>query len=64
MPQNEYIEKAIKEHGRQFDHYERQRKKEARSVHKKSAIAQKLHGFKAKLYNQKRHNEKIQMKKT
>ena len=40
------------------------RKKEARSVHKKSAIAQKLHGFKAKLFNKKRHSEKIQMKKT
>ena len=40
------------------------RKKEARSVHKKSATAQKLHGFKAKLFNKKRHSEKIQMKKT
>lgn len=64
MPQNEYIEKAIKEHGRQFDHEERTRKRVARSVHKKSAIAQKLHGFKAKLYNKKRHSEKIQLKKT
>jgi ribosome biogenesis protein NSA2 len=27
-------------------------------------MAQKLHGLKAKLYNKKRHNEKIQMKKT
>ena len=64
MPQNEYIEKAIKEHGRQFDHEERTRKREARSVHKKSQIAQKIHGFKAKLLNKKRHSEKIQMKKT
>lgn len=40
------------------------RKREAREVHKKSAYAQKVHGFKAKLYNKKRHAEKIQMKKT
>ena len=64
MPQNEYIEQAIKRSGRRLDHEERKRKKEAREVHKKSAIAQKLHGFKAKLYNKKRHSEKIQMKKT
>ncbi|KAI8848002.1 ribosomal protein S8e/ribosomal biogenesis NSA2 [Chytridium lagenaria] len=64
MPQNEYIEEAIKKHGRRFDHAERTRKKEARESHKLSATAQKLHGFKAKLYNKKRHAEKIQMKKT
>ncbi|OUM66496.1 hypothetical protein PIROE2DRAFT_20154 [Piromyces sp. E2] len=40
------------------------RKREAREAHKKSAYAQKVHGFKAKLYNKKRHAEKIQMKKT
>jgi len=40
------------------------RKREAREAHKKSAFAQKVHGFKAKLYNKKRHAEKIQMKKT
>ena len=33
-------------------------------MHKNSDKAQKLHGLKAKLYNKKRHNEKIQMKKT
>ncbi|KAI8907399.1 ribosomal protein S8e/ribosomal biogenesis NSA2 [Gorgonomyces haynaldii] len=64
MPQNEYIEEAIKKHGRRFDHEERKRKKEARMVHKKSQIAQKVHGFKAKLLNKRRHSEKIQMKKT
>ncbi|KAJ3411656.1 Ribosome biogenesis protein [Chytridiales sp. JEL 0842] len=63
-PQNEYIEESIKKHGRRLDHEERKRKKEARESHKLSATAQKLHGFKAKLYNKKRHNEKIQMKKT
>jgi ribosome biogenesis protein NSA2 len=40
------------------------RKKMARSVHKKSQMAQKLTGFKAKLFNKKNHSEKIQMKKT
>ena len=40
------------------------RKKEARSVHERSRHAQKLRGIKAKLYNKKRHAEKIQMKKT
>jgi len=64
MPQGEYIKEAIKKHGRRFDHEERKRKKEARSVHRKSDIAQRLHGLKAKLHNKKRHNEKIQMKKT
>lgn len=47
-----------------MDHEERKRKKEAREVHKRSEKAQKLTGLRAKLYNKKRHNEKIQMKKT
>ena len=64
MPQGEYIKESIKKHGRRLDYEERKRKKEARMVHRKSDIAQKLHGLKAKLYNKKRHNEKIQMKKT
>ncbi|KAJ3341219.1 Ribosome biogenesis protein [Gonapodya sp. JEL0774] len=64
QPQNEYIEEAVKKHGRRLDHEERKRKRAAREVHKKAAFAQKVHGLKAKLYNKKRHNEKIQMKKT
>ncbi|KAJ2622322.1 Ribosome biogenesis protein [Coemansia sp. RSA 1358] len=64
MPQNEYIEESIRRHGRRLDHDERKRKKEARKVHKDAAFAQKVHGLKAKLYNKKRHAEKIQMKKT
>ncbi|KAJ3394410.1 Ribosome biogenesis protein [Entophlyctis sp. JEL0112] len=64
MPQNEYIEDAIKKHGRRFDHDERKRKREAREGHRLSKVAQKLTGFKAKLHNKKRHAEKIQMKKT
>uniref|UniRef100_UPI00398095B9 NSA2 family ribosome biogenesis protein n=1 Tax=Salmonella sp. s54925 TaxID=3159674 RepID=UPI00398095B9 len=33
-------------------------------VHTKAEHAKKLHGLKAKLYNKKRHAEKVQMKKT
>lgn len=40
------------------------RKREARMVKKRSEFAQKVHGLRAKLYSQKRHAEKIQMKKT
>ncbi|KAL1921685.1 uncharacterized protein VTP21DRAFT_10327 [Calcarisporiella thermophila] len=64
MPQNEYIEESIKRHGRRLDYEERKRKREARQAHKSSEFAQKVHGIKAKLYNKKRHAEKIQMKKT
>lgn len=63
MPQNEHIELARKRHGKRFDHDEKLRKKDARSKHKMSAKAKKLTGLKAKLYNKKRHAEKIQMKK-
>lgn len=47
-----------------MDHGERKRKREARSVHKNAAKARDLRGIKAKLYNKKRHSEKIQMQKT
>lgn len=46
-----------------FDHEERVRKRIAREGHKASENAQKLHGLRAKLYQKKRHAEKIQMKK-
>ena len=64
MPQNEYIQEAIKKHGRKLDHFERKRKRQAREAHHRSSTAQKLIGFKAKLFNKKRHSEKIQIKKT
>ncbi|CUS13135.1 unnamed protein product [Tuber aestivum] len=64
MPQNEYIERWTKQHGRRLDHEERTRKRIAREGHKASKNAQKLHGLRAKLYAKKRHAEKIQMKKT
>jgi len=64
MPQNEYIETAIKRHGRRLDHEERKRKKEAREVHKRSEYSKKVHGLKAKLFHKTRHSEKVQMQKT
>lgn len=50
-------------HGRRLDHEERSRKRTAREGHKESENAQKLTGLRAKLYQKKRHHEKIQMKK-
>ena len=46
-----------------LDYEERKRKRFARESHKQSQDAQKLHGLRAKLYQKKRHAEKIQMKK-
>jgi len=64
MPQNEHIELHRKRHGRRFDHEEKQKKKEGRLPHILSKKAQTLRGIKAKLFNKRRQNEKIQMKKT
>uniref|UniRef100_A0A0B6YW50 Ribosome biogenesis protein NSA2 homolog n=1 Tax=Arion vulgaris TaxID=1028688 RepID=A0A0B6YW50_9EUPU len=64
MPQNEYIELHTKRHGRRLDYEERKRKKEGRKPHEMAEKAKKLRGIRAKLYNKKRHSEKIQMKKT
>ncbi|KAL6869142.1 Ribosome biogenesis protein [Amphichorda felina] len=63
MPQNEYMERWRKLHGRRLDHEERTRKRAAREGHKASQDAQNLRGLRAKLHQQKRHKEKIQMKK-
>jgi ribosome biogenesis protein NSA2 len=64
MPQNEHIELHRKRFGRRLDYEERKRKKEGRKPHEDAKVAKKLRGLKAKLYNKKRHSEKIQMKKT
>ena len=40
------------------------RKREARSAHRRSEFAQKVHGLRAKLLNAKRYKEKAAMKKT
>ncbi|CAK9290380.1 unnamed protein product [Gordionus sp. m RMFG-2023] len=63
-PQNEYIERFRKEHGRRFDYEERKRKKESREGHKRSLKAKKLKGLRAKFYNKKLHAEKIALQKT
>lgn len=64
MPQNEYIDLHRKRQGRQLDHEERTRKREARMVHKRAEFAQKVHGLRAKQFNAKRFKEKATMKKT
>ncbi|KAF2076990.1 hypothetical protein CYY_001699 [Polysphondylium violaceum] len=64
MPQGDHIELHQKRFGKRLDHYEKLRKKTARAVHKRSALAQKVSGLKAKLYNKKRYAEKAEMKKT
>lgn len=63
MPQNEYMDRHRKLHGRRLDYEERKRKKEARAPKVRAKKAQQLRGLKAKLYNKERRNEKIQMKK-
>ncbi|KAI9712918.1 MAG: Ribosome biogenesis protein [Chrysothrix sp. TS-e1954] len=63
MPQNEYIERFRKQYGERLDQPERRRKRIAREGHAASEKAQNLRGLRAKLHQQKRHKEKIQMKK-
>lgn len=46
-----------------LDHEERTRKRTAREGHKQSQDAQNLRGLRAKLYQKKRHTEKIEMRK-
>ncbi|KAI4323675.1 hypothetical protein L6164_023263 [Bauhinia variegata] len=64
MPQGDYIELHRKRPEYRLDHFERKRKKEAREVHKHSAIAQKALGIKGKMIAKKNYSEKAQMKKT
>ncbi|KAI8633467.1 ribosome biogenesis protein nsa2 [Xylariaceae sp. FL1651] len=63
MPQNEYMERHKKLHGRRLDHEERTRKREARESHATSEKAQNLRGHRAKMFQQERHKHKIQMRK-
>lgn len=64
MPQNEHIELFRKRHGYRLDYHEKKRKKESRQAHEVAKKAKKLRGIKAKLFNKKRHAEKVQMRKT
>jgi ribosome biogenesis protein NSA2 len=52
-----------KRYGQRFDHEERMRKREARSVHDASKKAQELVGIKGKIYAKQRYKDKIKMKK-
>lgn len=63
MPQNEYIEKTIREQGRRFDYEEKKRKKKAREPKLVSKQAKTLVGIKAKIFSEKKRKEKIQLKK-
>ncbi|KAL6937588.1 hypothetical protein ACO0RG_004099 [Hanseniaspora osmophila] len=63
MPQNEYIEQHIKQHGRRLDYEERKRKKEAREGHRVAKDAQRLTGWRGKQFAKKRYSEKVAMKK-
>ncbi|KAL6067846.1 Ribosome biogenesis protein [Balamuthia mandrillaris] len=63
MPQGDYIKLHRQRYGYRADFHERIRKREAREAHKRSQFAQKVHGLRAKLYHQKRHAEKVEMKK-
>ncbi|ESW98653.1 hypothetical protein KL921_002056 [Ogataea angusta] len=63
MPQNEYIEQHIKQHGRRLDYEERKRKREARELHKVAENAQTLKGWKGKQFAKKRYSEKVAMRK-
>lgn len=58
------MDRFRKLHGRRLDHEERLRKRTAREGHKASKDAQNLRGLRAKLYQEKRRKEKIQLKKT
>lgn len=64
MPQNEHMELHKKRHGERLDHEERARKRVAREAHKRSEFAQRVHGLRAKLHNQKRFKEKAALRKT
>jgi len=64
MPQNDHMDLYRKRFGRRFDHEEKMRKKEARSVKEVAAKAKNLHGIKGKLFAKERYKEKVRMRKT
>eukprot|EP01105_Mastigella_eilhardi_P012830 TRINITY_DN2929_c0_g2_i1.p1 TRINITY_DN2929_c0_g2~~TRINITY_DN2929_c0_g2_i1.p1 ORF type:complete len:260 (+),score=84.06 TRINITY_DN2929_c0_g2_i1:63-842(+) len=64
MPQGDYIDLWRKRHGYRLDHFERLRKRQARSGKRQAHFAKKVSGIRAKLFHQKRFREKAAMKKT
>ncbi|KAI5192020.1 ribosome biogenesis protein NSA2 [Nematocida sp. AWRm77] len=63
MPQNNYVEEAIKKYGRREDHLTRKEKYEARAGNRLSKASTELFGRKAIIFHEKRRKEKIQLKK-
>lgn len=63
MAQGDYIELHRKRYGVRMDQQERQRKRDARAVRRRSEKARTLTGIKAKIYNKQRFKEKATMKK-
>ena len=63
MPQNEYIEQHIKQHGRRLDYEERKRKREAREAHKIATQAKNSKDGRGKQFAKKRYAEKVAMSK-
>lgn len=63
MPQGDYIELHRKRYGVRMDQHERQRKRDAREARRRSDMAKKLTGIKAKIFNRQRFKEKAAMKK-
>ena len=64
MAQGEYIELHRKREGVRLDQHERERKRAAREVRRRTMQARTLTGIKAKLHNRARYKEKATMKKT
>lgn len=63
MPQHNYVEEAIKEHGRREDFALKKEKHEARAGKRLSKLSKELIGRRAKIFHEKRRKEKIQLKK-
>lgn len=64
MPQNNYMEREIREKGLPLNWEEKQRKAESRQAKKISKQAHKLRGIKAKIFSKERYKEKVNIKKT
>lgn len=63
MPQNNYVEDAIKRNGRQLNYEVKVAKKAARAEAKKRILARKLRGMRAKQFIKKNKAENIKKKK-
>ncbi|OAG31750.1 ribosome biogenesis protein NSA2 [Nematocida displodere] len=63
MPQNNYVEEAIKESGRREDYQIRKEKYESRAGRRLAKSATELFGRRAKIFQEKHKKEKIQLKK-